>query len=107
VEVVEQHLSIHTTCTCNVSGLKKKLLKVAKLKGCEIVKGWVQSITNNIYWIASSTPDGDKDLMLAKFDSVVDHIMDVHSHSNALFPRCMHGHLEHREWITPGKISKF
>ena len=99
-----QRLTIYTTC--NVSGVKKKLLKVAKLKGCEIVKGWVQGITNNIYWIASSTPDGDKELMLAKFDSVADHIMDIHTHDNTLFPRCAHGNLEQREWITPGKISK-
>lgn len=56
-----------------------------------------------MYWVASSTPDGDGDLMLAKFDSVLNHIMNIHVHDNLLFPACVHGAVEKRVWLKAGK----
>ena len=59
-------------------------------------------MVNNLYWVAASTPDGDGDLMLAKFSSIVNHILNVHHHDSQLFPHCAHGELAERDWLSPG-----
>ncbi|XP_077985945.1 uncharacterized protein LOC144440449 [Glandiceps talaboti] len=90
-------------------GLVKKIEKLAKQTNCEEVRGWIKSITNHLYWCASSTPDGDPDLMLAKWLSIDNHIHDVHeNHDSSLFPRCDHEDIPEsvsrkKKWIKPGK----
>ena len=56
-------------------------------------------------WVASSTPDGDGDLMLEQFESIMNHVMGIHDHDNPLFPRCDHGVLEDRIWLKAGNIA--
>ena len=49
-------------------GLKKKLQALAKEKDCFLVGECTQSIINHlIYWCASSTLDGNGDMMVAKW----------------------------------------
>lgn len=91
-------------------GLKKKLQALAKLKDCSIVAEWIRSIINHLYWCASSTPDGNRDVVGAKWLSVVNHVKNVHRHANSLFPKCTHprkykkrGDVVH--WLTPGTCT--
>ena len=83
-------------------GLKKKLNTASNSSGNSEIKDWIQGIINNVYWVADSTPNGDGDLMLAKFSSIINHVMNVHRHENRLFPKCAHGELPERKWIQPG-----
>jgi hypothetical protein len=42
-----------------ISGLKKKLVSLAKEKQCEDLQPWVKSICNHLYWVAASTPSNN------------------------------------------------
>nr|XP_022311415.1 uncharacterized protein LOC111116717 [Crassostrea virginica] len=87
-------------------GLKKKVLAASKQKECEELIRWNKSLTNHLYWVAASTPDGDGDVMWAKWESVENHIHNVHEGHNRLFPTCAHEELEgnqqRKKWIKPG-----
>ncbi|XP_062615668.1 uncharacterized protein LOC134277345, partial [Saccostrea cucullata] len=88
-------------------GTGKKLDALAKVKDCEIVGKWKQSITNHMYWSAGSTPDNNGDMIVAKWESVIQHLQNIHNnHPNALFRRCLHDPLEEDdereiEWLNP------
>ncbi|KAG1660234.1 hypothetical protein GQR58_022100 [Nymphon striatum] len=71
-------------------GLRKKMEKLAKQKGCQNILHWIKSVKNHLYWIAYSTPDANPDLLQTKWLSVVNHIQDIHEHDTPLFPKCMH-----------------
>ncbi|XP_071834545.1 uncharacterized protein [Apostichopus japonicus] len=75
-------------------GIKKKLRAAAAKKDCGLINDWTKSITNHLYWCASSSPDGDGGVMAAKWASVVNHIMNIHVHENPLFPVCSHPRLD-------------
>ncbi|XP_041474440.1 uncharacterized protein LOC121423188 isoform X2 [Lytechinus variegatus] len=84
-------------------GLLKKISAIAKLKDCEVLGRWKKSINNHVYWCASSTPDGDGDIIVAKFQSILNHIRNVHENHGELYPSCSHGEdYERREWMTQG-----
>jgi solute carrier family 8 (sodium/calcium exchanger) len=86
-------------------GLKKKLLAISKLRGCEDLSPWIRSIVNHLYWSASSTPDGNGDMILAKWMSLQNHILGVHSGHSDLFPACAHEPITENEsrkkWLKP------
>lgn len=87
-------------------GLKKKLDALSKEKDCSVASEWRRSLTNHLYWCAC-TSNGDGELMLAKWESVADHMQDIHTnHDNPLFPSCQHKKLKGRErqkkWLKPG-----
>ncbi|XP_061190833.1 uncharacterized protein LOC133198949 [Saccostrea echinata] len=88
-------------------GLKKKILAASKQKECENLAKWIKSLTNHLYWVAASTPDGNGDFMWAKWESVENHIHNIHEGHNDLFPSCAHDTLEgdeqKKKWIKPGK----
>ena len=84
-------------------GHGKKLDKLAMQKDCDIVKDWKTSIINHLYWCASSTPDGDGAVMLAKWNSLPNHLLNKHTdHDDALFPECLHDDIP-----TPGRKKKW
>ena len=93
--------------TLNMAGIGKKLDALAKIKDCSIISKWKQSITNHMYWSAGSTQDNDGDMIVAKWESVVQHVQNVHTnHPNHLFPSCVHDPLEEDdereiEWLQP------
>lgn len=68
---------------------------------------WRQSITNHLYWVAASTPDGNGNVMKAKWESLMNHVQNKHEHHNELFPSCSHGQLEEsdKEWMKPNTKS--
>ena len=60
-------------------GFCKKVKALAKQKDCELVGKWEQSMINHMYWCVVSTPNGDGDMMVAKWLSLENHIHNKHS----------------------------
>ncbi|KAK3104932.1 hypothetical protein FSP39_013440 [Pinctada imbricata] len=87
-------------------GVKKKLISLAREKDCHEIQDWIQSISNHLYWSAASSQDGNGQLILQKWQSVANHVMNIHEHRGDLFPECAHETLEGRErqkpWLKPG-----
>ncbi|KAL0993872.1 hypothetical protein UPYG_G00114980 [Umbra pygmaea] len=69
-------------------GLSKKLEKLVQNKDCGVLKKWLCSIKNHVYWSATSSTSGPE--KVAKWTSIVNHIQNVHLHENPLFPKCQH-----------------
>lgn len=54
---------------------------------------WVRSVVHHLWWSAS-TCEKDPALLVAKWESVVHHVTNIHSfEENELFPACAHGPL--------------
>lgn len=82
------------------AGFRKKLEKLAKQKGCELVCEWQKSIINHLYWCVSSSSndDGNNDeLVKAKWLSLDNHVHNVHKKHSKEFPKCLHGRLRGRD----------
>ncbi|KAJ4928894.1 hypothetical protein JOQ06_004516 [Pogonophryne albipinna] len=81
----------------------------AKERECEDLKLWRPAIINHLYWTAASTPDGDSDVMEDKWQSMVNHVQDIHEHGTPAFPCCAHPPLEgearDKEWLEPGTTA--
>lgn len=91
------------------SALAKKIESLGKQKDLEEVGLWRQSVVNHLYWVAASTPDGDGDMMVAKWDSLLYHLQNQHTDlPNPLYPAC--GHPPHsdeqrnKEWLEPSEF---
>ena len=59
-------------------------------------------MSNHLYWCAASS-DGDWEMVKQKWLSILNHIANVHEGHGDKFPRCQHGELEERSWMTKGK----
>lgn len=87
-----------------VKSVVKKMLKVSKEQGCQVIAEWTRGVRSHIYWCATSTKTGFQKLILAKWTSFYRHVEDKHTdHPNDLYKQCNHGNLEDREWIKNGK----
>ena len=64
--------------------------------------GLGQVHSNHLYWCAASS-NGDGELVLKKWLSILNHVTDVHDGHGELFPSCEHGYLADRDWIRRGK----
>ncbi|CAM4685317.1 unnamed protein product [Leuciscus chuanchicus] len=64
-----------------VQCLVKKMDALSKGKGL-----WRKSVVNHLYWSATTSTSGEE--VVAKWSSVPNHIQNIHSHENALFPSC-------------------
>lgn len=87
--------------------VQKKIHALAKQKGFEDLLVWERSITNHVYWVASSTKDEEGDLREAKWTSLVNHVQGIHEGHSELFPRCLHGDLQGerpRKWLKTGTM---
>ncbi|KAK7929760.1 hypothetical protein WMY93_006445 [Mugilogobius chulae] len=83
-------------------GIGKKIDALGKTKGLQAVTSWRKSLVNHLYWSASTSTSGEE--AVAKWSSVANHIQNVHSHDNPLFPHCLHQPLvgeEARQWLKP------
>ena len=56
----------------------KKLTAKAKIKGCNDLHQWIQSVSNHL-WRSASTCDGDTYLLKEKWISIVHHTANKHS----------------------------
>lgn len=88
-------------CWHVAKGLKKKLLAAAKTKRCAIIGAWVPSIVAHIYWWAMSS-GGNTELILATWDSMINHVINIRMHENSLHPECEHDNLPRRLWMDEG-----
>lgn len=87
----------------SLSGVRKKLLVVGKRNDCKELMAWTQAVGNHLYWSAASS-EGHKELIVPKWKSLLNHIRDIHSHEDGLFPFCLHGDIEPREWLSTGTL---
>ncbi|XP_057694194.1 uncharacterized protein LOC130917124 [Corythoichthys intestinalis] len=88
------------------NGLSKKLDALAKKKDCEIVKKWLPSIKNHLYWTVSSSTTGAE--KIAKWTSLMNHIQDVHEHDHPFYPKCLHPvkvSKDRNKWFKPGTLT--
>ena len=81
--------------------IEKKILKLSEQKGCERISQWIKGVRNHLHWCASSTKQGFKELIVAKWMSLMRHIANKHdSHKTPLFDKCAHGaDIHKRKWI--------
>ncbi|KAI8522074.1 ATP-dependent DNA helicase chl1 [Branchiostoma belcheri] len=74
--------------------LAKKLHTLSPTRDCQdLIKPWVGSIFNHLYWAIISTPAGNGQLIADKWKSVLKHIHNRHNGFAGLFPQCTHGPL--------------
>ena len=78
-------------------GVRKKIEALAKQKDCKIVGEWQKSILNHLYWCVASSPNGDSELVQAKWLSLENHIHNVHRGHSKKFPKCTHPRLQASE----------
>lgn len=89
-------INIYTT------GVVKKVDTVAKRRGCDALARWSDGIKNHLYYSAASS-NGDGELMVAKWQSITNHIVDDHEGHSDIFTKCDHGPLE-RDWLAKGTV---
>jgi len=82
-----------------LTGIKKKLARVAKTKDCELIGEWIKSITNHLCWCAANAPDGDD--LVKQCISLMNHLCNInedcyHDPSPSLEER-------RKKWFCPGK----
>ena len=91
------------------SRFKKKVTAMSKLKDCESLQPWIKSLCNHLYWVPASTPSGHGQLMLEKWQSVCNHVQNIHEHDGDIFQSCEHGPLDEQErrkkWLEKGKFK--
>ncbi|KAH9359501.1 hypothetical protein HPB48_012200 [Haemaphysalis longicornis] len=79
-------------------GVKKKLHAASKRHG--VLECWIQPIGNHLYWVAAMG-QGDSELILSMWKSILNHVCDVHAGHDGPFAECLHEPLEDRQWIKP------
>ena len=65
-------------------------MAIQKKKGCTIIKEWFKSANNHLHWSAFSSHGHDKQMIVEKWKSFLNHIQNIHIQDNALFPKCTH-----------------
>ena len=85
--------------------------KLGKQKDCELVGEWQKSIINHLYWCVSTSPDGDSELVQAKWLSLDNHIHNIHKRHGQKFPKCAHGRLRRQDrkkkWFKRRKYAAY
>ncbi|KAK3748872.1 hypothetical protein QZH41_016272 [Actinostola sp. cb2023] len=95
--------------TYNRTGLDKNVTQLGRRAGNERINLWKRSISNHLYWCAESSEEKSPDLLQAKWESILNHMQNIHEHSNPLFTHCTHGELTGQErrkkWLKPSKLQ--
>eukprot|EP00112_Aurelia_sp_Birch-Aquarium-sp1_P022936 Seg664.9 transcript_id=Seg664.9/GoldUCD/mRNA.D3Y31 product="hypothetical protein" protein_id=Seg664.9/GoldUCD/D3Y31 len=81
--------------------IRKVLTKISKLKGFEVLSEWIQPCIKHLHWSTTTTPRGDGNVILAKFKSLLGHIVNKHENlPDPLFNKCAHDDdIEQRKWL--------
>ncbi|XP_064475667.1 uncharacterized protein LOC135389560 [Ornithodoros turicata] len=79
-------------------GIKKKLVAAAAGKRHNVIQKWCPTIVRHLYWCARSSND-DGALVLAKWRTILRHVLDIHEHPDSLHPKCAHSDLGERLWL--------
>nr|XP_037283407.1 uncharacterized protein LOC119176298 isoform X1 [Rhipicephalus microplus] len=78
-------------------GLKKKLLAASRKH--RVISPWIQSIINHLYWVAAMG-QGNGDLLISMWRSLLNHVCDKHDGHDGSYTKCLHDHLEDRQWMN-------
>uniref|UniRef100_A0A1A8AHH8 Si:dkeyp-30e7.2 n=1 Tax=Nothobranchius furzeri TaxID=105023 RepID=A0A1A8AHH8_NOTFU len=87
-------------------GLSKKLHRLGKDSDCGQVKKWHKSIINHLYWCAVGCASGAE--KVSRWKSILNHIQDIHIHSDPAFPKCLHRtrvSKDPNKWFKPGTAA--
>ena len=79
----------------------RKLLALAKKAGCGPIKEWAHSISNHLYWCAASS-QGDGELVRQKWQSISNHVANIHHGHSERYPKCLHGTINDSAWLVSG-----
>ncbi|XP_045184343.2 uncharacterized protein LOC123542510 [Mercenaria mercenaria] len=87
----------------------KKISQKSKVKGCEKLKDWRKSIVNHL-WYSCATCDGDEDILIECWISVLQHITNVHVFPGNHVTECRHGVLGEEiqrktKWLKPNSAA--
>lgn len=82
-------------------GIGSKMAVAGKTKRNDILNKWVKTVRAHVYWCAQTSGD-DGALVLAKWTSMMRHVIDVHQHPDPLYPECTHAPLADRWWLHEG-----
>ena len=75
--------------------IQKALIKLSKEKGCEVIGRWRKACVKHFYWSVTSTMPNQGEVILAKFQCFLSHIINKH--------KCAHGPIASpRVWLTKG-----
>ncbi|KAL1430227.1 hypothetical protein MTO96_015291 [Rhipicephalus appendiculatus] len=89
---------------CAIKSSRWTISSLGRAKRHEIVLGWRKTIIRHLYWCAVNS-DGDDNRLLARWLSILRHIVNVHDHPNPLHPFCLHVPLPSRDWLLEGYVS--
>ena len=89
----------------------KQLTQKGKLKHCERLLPWIQSISNHLWW-AAQICNGDAQLLTEKWTSIVYHVSNIHEWNggkDSKFNKCVHPTLPSEEqrskkWLRSGSL---
>lgn len=85
------------------TGFSKKLEAISKQRDCEKMKKWIRGINNHVYFTALGTTSGEE--RLAKWTAMLNHVQDIHTHEDPLYPACEHAARQTRDptkYLHPG-----
>ena len=64
-------------------------MKISNFKDCGDLAEWIRGCENHLHWSATSTPNGNGEVIWAKFVSFLWHIVDEHEgFEDPLFNHC-------------------
>ncbi|KAH9376207.1 hypothetical protein HPB48_004233 [Haemaphysalis longicornis] len=84
-------------------GIQKKLRAACKSQSCALIQPWMQCITNHLYFVAAMA-EGDAELIMSMWRSLLNHICDKHDGHEGPFAECLHEPLGERLWMTSGDL---
>jgi hypothetical protein len=93
-----------------VKSVQKKLTAACRSKGGEGLQAWRQSVTNHLWWSAS-TCEGKEQLLREKWFSILQHIQNRHEWTGCeFFHKCCHERLSRRDqkdvmWLKPDSAA--
>ena len=86
--------------------IHKELTNLAKQNDCKSLEPWVQPCVNHLFWSATSTFDGNGNVIWAKFKSFLSHVIDKHDNlDDPLFNRCEHAEINDRFWLKKSGLT--
>lgn len=106
--LIDNPMSIYTNKNVLfILEIKKKMLKLGKERGCELVSRWYKACINHFYWAVISTPVLMGEVKLAKFQTFLHHIINKHKDlPNKLFNKCKHGVITvPKAWMLKGMLD--
>ena len=83
----------------------KGVEQIKQKKGCEVIGRWKKACVPHFYWAVTSTRPKLGDLILAKFNAFLSHVINKHKDlPSRLFNKSAHGAvITPKVWLTKGK----